>query len=319
MLERQWGRLSRSQQEYTMIEFQKLDPALRETYYAYLKNGGRKCEYSFANLCMWGRQRAAFVEGYLVLFSQFDRKAVYPFPLGQGELLPVLDAIIDDARQRGIPCCITGMDADQCVLLEKYYPGKFRFYQERDTFDYVYDIDDLADLKGRKFQKKRNHLNKFRQNYPDWRTEPVTKANLPQVRELTARWFAEKKISDPDGDLHLERIALDRALSDPEKYGLEGQTLYVNGEMVAYNLGSRLSEDTFDVHFEKALGAVDGAYPAINQAFAAWIRDKYPQVRYLNREDDMGIEGLRKAKLSYNPVFLTEKHWARLWEDSDED
>ncbi len=301
-----------------MIEFHKLDPAQREVYFEYLKTGGRRCEYSFTNLSLWGRQRAAFMEGFLVLFSQFDRKSVYPFPLGQGELLPVLDAIIRDAKDRGIPCCITGMDEEKCALLETLYPGKFRFYQERDAFDYVYHIDGLADLKGRAFQKKRNHINKFRQTYPDWRTEPVTKANLAQVQALTQQWFAEKQLADPDGDLHLERIALDRALADPEKYGMEGVALFVGEQMVAYNLSSPLSEDTFDVHFEKALSAYDGAYPAINQALAVYLRDRYPRLRYLNREDDMGIAGLRKAKLSYNPAFLVEKHWARLWEDADE-
>ena len=84
-------------------------------------------------------------------------------------------------------------------------------------------------------------------------------------------------------------------------------------------MGSRLSEDTFDIHFEKALDTVDGAYPAICQAFATRLREKYPQLRWLNREDDMGLPGLRKAKLSYNPDHMVEKYWARLWENDDED
>jgi hypothetical protein len=83
-------------------------------------------------------------------------------------------------------------------------------------------------------------------------------------------------------------------------------------------MASRLSEDTMDIHFEKARDHVDGAYAAINQAFAKYLREKYPEIRYLNREDDIGLEGLRKAKLSYNPAFLVEKYWARLWEEEDE-
>ncbi len=301
-----------------MIDFHKLDPARRADYDSYLLNSGRRCEYSFVNLCIWGRQRAAFLDGFLVLFSQFDRKAVYPFPLGEGELVPVLDAIMLDAKQRGIPCCITGLDAEKKAQLDRLYPGRFRFYMDRDTFDYVYNIDDLADLKGRKFQKKRNHLNKFRSANPDWHTEPITPANLQQVQELAAWWYRRKMEADPESDFHLEHLALSRALADPEKLGMEGLALYVGGKMVAFTLGSRLSQDSYDIHFEKALEEVDGAYPAINQAFASHLRDKYPSLRYLNREDDMGIEGLRKAKLSYNPEFLVEKYWARLWEDIDE-
>jgi hypothetical protein len=83
-------------------------------------------------------------------------------------------------------------------------------------------------------------------------------------------------------------------------------------------MGSPLSHTTFDIHFEKAQLDVEDAYNAINLEFARYLREKYPNLRWLNREDDMGLEGLRKAKLSYNPAFLLEKYWARLWEDSDE-
>ncbi len=301
-----------------MIDFQKLDPDRREAYNQYLHHSGNRCEYSFANLSIWGRQRAAFADGFLLLFSQFDRRAVYPFPLGEGEIKPVLDAILADAKQRGIPCCITGLDATKCQLLEKLYPGKFRFYSDRNSFDYVYSIDELADLKGRKFQKKRNHVNKFCAANPDWRVESITIGNLQQVQELVSWWYRRKLEADPERDYHLEQLALARALQDPSRLGMEGLVLLVADRPVAFTLGSPLSQDCFDVHFEKALEDVDGAYPAINQAFARYLRDKYPLLRYLNREDDMGIEGLRKAKLSYNPVFLIEKFWARLWEDLDE-
>ncbi len=301
-----------------MIDFQKLDLQKREQYEEYLLQSGRGCECSFVNLSIWGRQRAAFVDGFLVIFSQFDRRAVYPFPIGRGELMPVVDAIMDDARQRGIPCCLTGLDAEKCAWLETHYPGRFRFYADRDSFDYVYSIDELAELKGRKFQKKRNHFNKFCQSFPDWHTEPVTPVNLQQVRQLAQQWYRLRTENDPEADFHLEKIALDRALADPFRLGLEGLVLYAGGQAVAFTLGSRLSEDTFDIHFEKALDIFDGSYGAINKSFAMYLREKYPELRYLNREDDMGIPGLRKAKLSYCPVYLLEKHWARLWEEQDE-
>jgi hypothetical protein len=211
------------------------------------------------------------------------------------------------------------MNQEECDLLEKYYPGKFRIQPDRNGFDYIYSIDDLADLKGRKFQKKRNHLNRFRENHPNWRTEPISIENLPAVREMAESWYAHRHEIDPHGSYTLEQIALERALSDPEKLGLEGLTLMDGDQLLAFTLASRMSEDTYDVHFEKAREDVDGAYTAINQQMAFHLREKHPELRFLDREDDMGLEGLRKAKLSYNPVRLVEKYWARLWEEDDED
>ncbi len=301
-----------------MIPFEKIDPARREEFNALLLKSNKSCEYSFTNLCIWGRQQAAFLDGFLVLFSQFDRKAVYPFPVGEGDIKPVLDAIIHDAKMRGIPCCITGLSEENGNLLDALYPGKFRFHCDRNSYDYVYNIDDLADLKGRKFQKKRNHLNRFRSLYPNWRTETLTPANMDAVREMAAQWYEARLEHDPQADFHLEQRALRRALERYEVLGLEGMVLYDGDRVIAFSIASPLSEDTMDVHFEKALEDVDGAYPAINQAFSQYLRDKYLHIRYLDREEDMGIEGLRKAKLSYCPDHFREKCWARLWEESDE-
>ena len=301
-----------------MILFQRLQLARREEYDQYLHKADRGCGYSFVNLYIWGRQRAAFTGGFWTFFSQFNRRSVYPFPVGQGDVQPVLDAIIEDARQRGIPCCITGMNREDCLLLEKLYPGRFRIYNDRDGYDYVYAIDDLADLKGRKFQRKRNHVNRFFDRHPHCRPEALTPANLEQVQDMATAWYLHRQARDPDGDYHLEQLALMRALADPAKLGMDGLVLLEGERILAFSLASRLSPDTMDIHFEKARDDVDGAYAAINQAFAKYLREKYPEIRYLNREDDMGLEGLRKAKLSYNPAFLVEKYWARLWEEEDE-
>jgi len=299
-----------------MIDFQRFDLTKKEEYDKFLMNcGQRGCEYSFANLNLWGRQRAAFLDGYLVLFSQFERRSVYPFPVGRGDIRPVLDAIIHDARARGIVCRLTGLTAEDCMTLDELYPGQFQIHPDRNGCDYIYAIDDLADLKGRKFQKKRNHLNKFRENHPDHRFEPITAKNLPQVQEMVAGWYESRGQAD---EYHLEQVAMKRAFANMDALGLEGLVLTENGQILAMTMGSRLSDTTFDIHFEKALEEVDGAYPAINQAFAAHLREKYPDLKYLDREDDMGLAGLRKAKLSYNPHHLVTKFWARLWEEDDE-
>ena len=128
-------------------------------------------------------------------------------------------------------------------------------------------------------------------------------------------WYAERMAQDPTSDFHMEQTAIKKALEKRKELAMEGLLLVSDGNILAMTMGSRLSETTFDVHFEQALDRVDGAYPAINQAFARYLRDKYPQIRWLDREEDMGLEGLRKAKLSYCPDHMVEKHWACLLED----
>ncbi len=299
-----------------MIDFKSLDINQKELYDGYLRlSSHRGCGYSFVNLFLWGRQKIGFAGAHLVLFSQYNRKSVYGFPVGQGDVKPAVDAVIEDARQRGIPCRMVGLTQADCEMLNSLYPGKFRFHNDRDHFDYVYDVNDLADLKGKKYQKKRNHRNRFRQNNPEARLEPICEENLPVVEELAARWYAMRLEQAPHSDFYMEQVAMKKALQHMDALGLEGLILYVGETPVAMTLGSQMSEDTFDVHFEKALDIADGAYPAINSAFAIYLREKYPQVKFLNREDDMGLEGLRKAKESYYPHHMIEKYWACLLED----
>lgn len=302
-----------------MLDFQNLDLSKKETYLTYLRSGPQRgCEYAFANLYMWGRQRAAFVEGYLVLFSQFSRRSVYPWPRGTGDIRPVLDAIIHDAARRGIPCRITGMGREQTELLEQLYPGRFRIHNDRDGYDYVYAIDDLADLKGRKYQRKRNHFNRFCQNFPHHTVAPINTQGLPLVRGFAESWYARRLEEDPSADFHMERSALKKALDHFEELDMEGLVLMDGDDVLAFTIGSPLSGDTFDVHFEKANTDAEGAYTAINCLFARYLRSKYPHIRFLDREDDMGLEGLRKAKLSYLPHHMVEKSWACLLEDGCE-
>ena len=300
-----------------MIDFQKLDLSKADEYRAYLTAcGERGCEYSLVNLYIWGRQKVAFRDGFLAFYSQYDRSSVYPFPIGEGDMRPVLDAIIHDARARGLECRLVAMTAADCAKLEELYPGKFRFHPDRTFCDYVYSIEKLANLPGRKYQRKRNHVNRFYQDHPDYKIVVIDKSMLPAVKAMAETWYEKRLAADPQGDYHMERTALHRALEHWTELVLTGLVLMEKDEILAMTAGSFLNETTFDVHFEKALA--EGAYAVINQAFARHLREKYPALLWLNREDDMGIEGLRKAKLSYYPDRLVVKFWADLLEDDDE-
>ncbi len=302
-----------------MIDFKPVTIQDKPIYEKYLLDGSeRGCEYTFANIYLWGRQQATLLHDHMVRFSQFNRRSVYPFPVGQGDKKPVLDAIIADAKERGIPCRLTGLYCREKQLLEELYPGQFRFHCDRDSYDYVYDINNLADLPGSKYHKKRNHFNRFRDTYPDYTVEPITPDNLALAINMTENWYESKLSENPDSDFHMERIALNKALKHFEELEMEGLLLLNEGKVFAITLGSKMSHDTFDVHFEKALGDVNGAYAAINCEFARYIRAKYPEIQFLNREEDMGIEGLRIAKERYYPHHMVEKCWACLLEDDYE-
>lgn len=303
-----------------MIDFHRIRLADKEQYESHLINETeRGCEYSFANLYLWGRQEITYLHGCTVIFSHFYGRSVYPFPVGGGDKEAVIHALIQDAEKRGIPCRISGLTSRDMDWLEERFPGRFSMRCNRNSFDYVYTIDALADLRGRKLQKKRNHFNRFQLNHPDYQIIPLDSSNLSQAKAMTEQWYARRQETDPQGDYVLEKRALDRAFQKFEGLRMEGILLMDNGEVLAVTMGSRLSADTFDIHFEKAREDVDGAYPAINCEFARYLRLKYPDVKFLNREDDMGLEGLRKAKLSYYPDHLVEKCWAYLTEDAYED
>ena len=302
-----------------MIDFHRLTFDQKETYEQILFScPPRGCEYSFANLSLWGRQQAAFLHGCVAFFSHFYGRSIYPYPIGNGNRRAVLEEILQDAKERGIPCRLAGLTSADREELESWFPGKFHLHSSRDSFDYVYAIDDLADLKGRKYQKKRNHVNRFRAEHPNYEVIPLTVCNLPMAQHMVNDWFMKRMREDPDGDYLLENIALARAFQNYAPLGMEGILLLDEGKVLAVTMGSRMASNTFDIHFEKALEDVDGAYTAVNQEFARYLRLKHPDVQYLDREEDMGLEGLRKAKLSYNPHHMAEKYHATLAEDLNE-
>lgn len=300
-----------------MIDFHSLEltdrPAIQQHLAAW--GGERGCEYSFNNMYLWGRQRYAFVDGFLIFFCQYSRRTVYTYPVGSGEKKAVLEAIMEDAAQRGIPCRLSGLTDKECQELNALFPGRFRIHCDRNSFDYIYSIEDLAELKGRKYQRKRNHTNRFRLNHPDHILRPLDEQTLPAAREMIAQWYEDRLREDPHGDYHMERSAIRRALHNMQALEMEGLVLMKGSDVLAVTLGAALSKDTFDVNFEKARADADGAYPIINQEFARYLRAKYPALLYLNREEDMGLEGLRKAKESYLPHHLIEKCWACQLED----
>lgn len=300
-----------------MIEFKPVSIKDRDLYEKYhMAETEHGCDHTFTNLVMWGQQNISLLSEGIALFSHYMGQTFYPFPLGEnkGE---IIREIILDAKERNIPCVFTDVAEADKKLLNELFPQRFRFTTNADTYDYVYDINDLADLGGRKYHAKRNHLNRFAEEYPAHRFEMISENNIEDVRKMLQRWYEEKLSDSPDSDFAEEQKAINTALDHFEELGLEGIMLLNNNDILAFSMGSRMSPDTFDIHFEKALADVNGGYAAINRGLALHIRDKYPDVKFLNREDDMGIEGLRKAKQSYRPHHMVKKYRAYLCDDTE--
>ena len=288
-----------------MLEFRDLQITDRPVLSAlYSGAKGHGCEYSFSGLFLWGRQQVAFVDDVPLFFSRFDEWHSYQYPFTTPELIPYLR---NDAHERGLIFRMFGLTAPETEALEAEYPGQFSFRPVRDSADYVYKIERLAELSGKKLQSKRNHCNRFEAAYPDYRVVELTPELLPRCREFTERWYQAHIESGAEMDYAGERIAIYRAFDNFEALRLEGILLETTDGMVAFSMGSHIRPDTFDVHFEKALAEVNGAYPMVNREFARLLHGRYPELRWLNREDDMGLEGLRRAKESYYPDVLLEK------------
>ena len=284
-----------------------IDAALRSS-------GERGCEYTFANLFAWSapyRQHVAQIEGCLTAHMTGAIGLCYLYPVG-GDERAALTALQEDARERGERFQLACISEEHIQKLEQWFPGAFLFEPDRDGFDYLYDINRLCELTGKKLHGKRNHINRFLEEHPDWSFEPITAANLTECAAMDERWYQENLGYDGDETMREDGVALRKCIAHYDRMGLEGGLLRAGGKVVAFTMGEPMGEsDTYDVHFEKAFAEVQGAYPMINREFARWVRAHHPQIRYLNREDDMGVEGLRKAKESYYPDRMVEKYSAR--------
>jgi len=299
-----------------MLEFKSLEMQDRAAVQSILAETGLMGnENVFGTFFIWGevyKHSACLHEGTLYSLYGGDSN-IYGVPHG-GDLLTALKLLMADARAKGHRFRLWGMTAEQVAEVEKEMPGIFRYRLDRDGSDYIYHTADLVTLAGRKFHDKRNHLNRFRRSY-NYTYEELKEHNLEDAMLITKEWIQGNSASAAE-DLFLEDCAITRAIKHYGPLGLQGGLIRIAGKPVAFTLGEAINSDVFLVHFEKALSGYNGLYTAINQEFASRHLAKY---KYVNREEDMGIEGLRHSKLSYNPAFLLEKYIVNLQEEVADD
>ena len=273
----------------------------------------RSGDFNFTNVFMWGNYfhlTAAVAEDRLVFRTEIGGKYYYSFPIGTGDMKAAVLAVTKDADERGLPFIMRSITANNAEKIDILFACLFDFKEERDYFDYIYSAEKLSTLSGKQLHAKRNYINRFEQNHK-WSFEPVDSSNLELCVEMNSEWIRRHVTEENIDEYRGEFQAIDKAFRYFNELGLEGGILRADGQVVAFTIGEKLCSDTYIMHFEKAYADVDGAYPMINREFVRYIMQKYPEIVYINREDDMGSENLRRAKKSYYPEFMVEKFTAK--------
>lgn len=271
-----------------------------------MDNKCMNCDINVANLCSWQflyHTEFAIVEGFLLLRFLLDGKVTYMKPIGKGDLQHVLVLLQDDARKMGEALRVACVCPCAQALMEESMPGSFSFESDRNKADYIYLRERLTTLSGKKLQPKRNHVNKFKRLYPSYEYHPLTKDLVPDCLRLGQEWCQTNNSHEQRAAL-AEQYMMAFALSHIDELQILGGTIFVDGRMVAFAFGSRINANTFDICVEKADTNYEGSYAMINNEFASHLPE---DIVYINREEDLGLEGLRKAKLSYDPELILDK------------
>jgi hypothetical protein len=286
--------------------FKHLELDDKEVISAFLRqNPPQTSELTFTNLFMWrGHYRPrwrVWGEHLLLVLQPRGEKCFALPPLGPGDLTPACLELCRALTQAGDAPSLARVGGD---LLERIDQGRFLAVADRDQSDYVYLSAELTALAGNKFHRKKNHLNKFRKAFPGHEYRPLDKDLVSQVLALQQDWCAFK---DCASDLSLvnEDQAIYEALCNFERLDFVGGAIIIEGKVEAFSLGEALNPDTAVIHIEKANPELPGLYAAINQRFVA---EAWAGFTYINREQDLGLEGLRSAKESYYPHHLVDKY-----------
>ena len=297
-----------------MIDFKPIQLSDRDWIQELLKKADfNGADYSFGNNFVWrdvDHIEVAEYQGFYLARSGKGEQRSYLYPAGNGDIVSVMEALIQDAKDRNMEFGVYSATKESIALLETLMPGKFHFEENRDTFDYIYSTEKLSTLSGKKYHSKRNHIARFKENHPDWTYEPITQENLAECIQMSKEWCLQNDCADDSGKRN-ESYAVQESLNHFTQLGYVGGLLRTEGRVVAFTLGEPLNSNTFITHIEKAFSDIQGAYPMINCEFAKHAAQGF---EYINREDDTGSEGLRKAKLSYKPEILLEKYFVTLAE-----
>ncbi len=269
-------------------------------------------DYNFGNMYIWDKYYKQYLcpfDGRLLVKLCYEETPYFVYPIGQGPLKPAMDALIDHAHEIGCPLILEGVTEQHIEALEKEYPGCFSFEEQEDAADYIYLAQKLSTFSGKALHGKKNHCNRFEAQH-QWEFVPITRENIPMCLDMLREWISANS-QRLDDSISYEQEAIEEAFRVYEQLDMEGGILLSEGKVMGFSLGEMANSDCFNVHFEKADPTVNGAYPMVCRELCRMVMKNHPDLKYINREDDMGLPPLRQSKLSYKPEYILKKYTAR--------
>lgn len=282
------------------MNFRKLVAEDKALFDKYKSETSKYSENSFVTLYLWDKYYNLHLceeDGFLFIRFTIEGKNQYMFPKGSGDVYKAFEKVMNEEEK----VTLRFITEDEKAFIESNFPDEFTFTLREDLCDYVYETERLMSFSGKKLHGKKNHVNFFEKNYA-YTYETVTKeVATEECRPLLLRWVDDKtKNLNP-----IEHDAMEKVFDNYELFNLVGGVIRIDGEIVAMTFGERLTEDTVLVQIEKAREDIRGAYPMICKLF---LENEWKDTTFVNREEDMGLEGLKKAKESYCPIFKTLKY-----------
>lgn len=292
------------------LQFQEIklsDRPLFDASYRSCRHEGS--ESSFINLFIWRKPLDivwAQIEKAIcvVVLQDGPVYALHPCAPEREDSVQAARLLADWFRQQGHPLLIKGLELGLAEMLAEEFPS-WKIEHDRPEDDYIYRVKELIELKGRKFEAKRHHIRTFlNQNY-DYAYEPMNDRNALECIPMAKEWLERQACEDRI--MQAELFAVEQALAQFGALNLSGGIIRIDGIVKSFTVGEALCEDTAVIHIEKADPAIPGLYQMINREY---LSNAWPQMSFVNREEDMGIAGLRAAKQSYRPVRMVEKYRA---------
>ena len=300
-----------------MIEFRNIDISLKpiiDRYYC--KFGEGSCQHSFAtSFCLKNKYNDMFAEKDDVLYIlrdgiSNDKERIYLFPMCDRDnidkIKKAIIEIIDDAHYYNKKVKFQTITKANKDLLSELYKDLFVIEDCRDLYEYIYSADKIANLAGSQYQSKRNIINKLYNTYSNMKVKIIDSNDNEAIKKLYLNWI-DNHFNVDEHVVNSEIKEFNLAIDNYEKLGLVGICIYIDDSLAGFNFGSIISNDTYDGMVQKGDYSYSGIYELLNKETANLLKDR---IKYMNFEEDLGIEGLRKAKLMYHPEVLLEKYIA---------
>lgn len=280
------------------MDWKKLTIDSREELQKFLKNKFETSDMNFTNLFLWSfSENIQYVVENEILYIKgfYEGNEYYFSPVSKDDNKDKIITAVKKIKEKN------GKIVFIPESYKKFLKEDFIVTEERDSFDYIYLQEDLAELKGRKFSSKKNKINKFKKTY-NFTYEKISRENIEDIRIFQREWTENRK---EDTIIISETMGIEELLNNYEILELRGGVIKVDEKVVAYAIGEKLTENMGVIHIEKGIFDYQGSYQMINMYVA---KEEFSDVKLMNREDDFGSLGLREAKLSYQPIEFIKKY-----------